>query len=72
VGASLKLYADQLFTLYLLPVEIVGFILLITMIGVIVLSRKEVGGGRREMGGERTEISTLLPPTSDLQPPASR
>jgi len=43
VGASLKLYADQLFTLYLLPVEIVGFILLIAMIGVIVLSRKETG-----------------------------
>jgi NADH-quinone oxidoreductase subunit J len=41
VGASLKLYAYQLFTLYLLPVEIVGFLLLITMIGVIVLSQKE-------------------------------
>jgi NADH-quinone oxidoreductase subunit J len=44
VGASLKAYAYELFTLYLLPVEVVGFILLITMIGVIVLSRKEAGG----------------------------
>ncbi len=43
VGASLKAYAYQLFTLYLLPVEIVGFLLLVTMIGVIVLSRKEEG-----------------------------
>jgi NADH-quinone oxidoreductase subunit J len=41
VGASLKLYAYQLFTLYLLPVEVVGFLLLITMIGVIVISQRQ-------------------------------
>ena len=41
IGASLKLYAYQLFTLYLLPVEIVGFLLLVTMIGVIVLSERQ-------------------------------
>ena len=41
LGASLKLYAYQLFTTYLLPVETVGFLLLIAMLGVIVLSRRD-------------------------------
>ena len=36
-GAS---YAEMLFTTYLLPVQVVGFLLLISMLGVIVLSRK--------------------------------
>jgi len=40
VGASLKLYAYLLFTTYLLPVEILGFLLLIAMLGVVVLSRR--------------------------------
>jgi NADH-quinone oxidoreductase subunit J len=40
VGSSLKLYAYQLFTTYLLPVEVMGFLLLIAMLGVIVLSRR--------------------------------
>jgi len=40
VGDSLKHYAYQLFTTYLLPVQVIGFLLLIAMIGVIVLSRK--------------------------------
>jgi NADH-quinone oxidoreductase subunit J len=39
-GADLKLYAYQLFTTYLLPVQVVGFLLLIAMLGVIVLSKK--------------------------------
>jgi len=39
-GAHLKPYAQQLFTTYLLPVQIIGFLLLIAMLGVIVLSRK--------------------------------
>ncbi len=43
VGASLKAYADQLFTTYLLPVQVVGFLLLIAMLGVIVLSKKFEG-----------------------------
>jgi NADH-quinone oxidoreductase subunit J len=43
VGASLKLYAFQLFTTYLLPVQILGFLLLIAMLGVIVLSKKFEG-----------------------------
>ena len=43
LGASLKLYAYQLFTTYLLPVQIMGFLLLIAMIGVIVLSKKHEG-----------------------------
>jgi NADH-quinone oxidoreductase subunit J len=42
-GANLKLYAEQLFTIYLLPVQIVGFMLLIAMLGVIVLSKKFEG-----------------------------
>lgn len=40
VGASLKQYSYQLFTTYLLPVQVLGFLLLIAMIGVIVLSKK--------------------------------
>jgi NADH-quinone oxidoreductase subunit J len=40
VGNSLRAYAEQLFTVYLLPVQIVGFLLLIAMLGVIVLSKK--------------------------------
>lgn len=42
-GASLKLYAIEMFTAYLLPVQVVGFLLLIAMLGVIVLSRKDPG-----------------------------
>jgi NADH-quinone oxidoreductase subunit J len=45
VGARLKNYADQLFTVYLLPVQVVGFLLLIAMLGVIVLSKKFEGMG---------------------------
>ncbi|MBL9215803.1 MAG: NADH-quinone oxidoreductase subunit J [Opitutaceae bacterium] len=37
---SLKAYAQQLFTTYLLPVQVVGFMLLIAMLGVIVLSKR--------------------------------
>jgi NADH-quinone oxidoreductase subunit J len=37
---SLKAYAEMLFTTYLLPVQVVGFMLLIAMLGVIVLSKK--------------------------------
>ncbi len=40
IGASLRAYGEQLFTTYLLPVQIVGFLLLIAMLGVIVLSKK--------------------------------
>lgn len=43
VGNSLRAYAEQLFTVYLLPVQIVGFLLLIAMLGVIVLSKKFEG-----------------------------
>ena len=43
LGAQLKLYAYQLFTTYLLPVQLIGFLLLIAMLGVIVLSRKHEG-----------------------------
>jgi len=40
VGSSLRGYAEFLFTTYLLPVQITGFLLLIAMLGVIVLSKK--------------------------------
>jgi NADH-quinone oxidoreductase subunit J len=40
VGSSLKLYSYQLFTTYLLPVQMMGFLLLIAMLGVVVLSRR--------------------------------
>jgi NADH-quinone oxidoreductase subunit J len=43
VGATLKSYAAQLFTTYLLPVQVVGFLLLIAMLGVIVLSKRFEG-----------------------------
>jgi len=43
VGADLKSYAYQLFTIYVLPVQIVGFMLLIAMLGVIVLSKRHEG-----------------------------
>ena len=39
-GASLKDFGDQLFTTYLLPVQVTGFLLLVAMLGVTVLSRK--------------------------------
>jgi len=38
--AGLKDYGAKLFTTYLLPVEVVGFLLLVAMLGVIVLSKK--------------------------------
>jgi NADH-quinone oxidoreductase subunit J len=52
---TLKQYAELLFTTYLLPVQVVGFMLLIAMLGVIVLSKKfeappETGDRRREAG----------------------
>jgi len=43
-GASLKYFGYQLFTAYLLPVQVTGFLLLIAMLGVTVLSRKHEPG----------------------------
>ena len=42
-AAALKDYANSLFTTYLLPVQVVGFLLLVAMLGVIVLSKKFTG-----------------------------
>ncbi|HEY9154255.1 MAG TPA: NADH-quinone oxidoreductase subunit J [Opitutaceae bacterium] len=42
-STDLKIYGAKLFTSYLLPVEIVGFLLLIAMLGVIVLSKRFEG-----------------------------
>ena len=41
--ATLRNYGEMLFTTYMLPVQIVGFLLLIAMLGVIVLSKKFEG-----------------------------
>ncbi len=38
--SGLKIYGAKLFTTYLLPVQVVGFLLLIAMLGVIVLSKR--------------------------------
>ena len=40
VGASLKSFGRALFTTYLLPMQVTGFLLLVSMIGVIVLSKR--------------------------------
>ena len=40
VGASLKNFGYSLFTTYLLPMQVTGFLLLVSMIGVIVLSKR--------------------------------
>jgi NADH-quinone oxidoreductase subunit J len=47
VGASLRLYAYQLFTTYFLPVQVIGFLLLIAMLGVILLSHRARREGPR-------------------------
>ncbi len=39
-GASLKAFGYELFTTYLLPMQVTGFLLLVAMIGVIALSKK--------------------------------
>ena len=39
-GGVLKTYGRQLFTTYLLPMQVAGFLLLVAMIGVIVISKK--------------------------------
>ncbi|MDD2765634.1 MAG: NADH-quinone oxidoreductase subunit J [Opitutaceae bacterium] len=39
-GASLKSFGYLLFTTYLLPMQVTGFLLLVAMLGVTVLSRK--------------------------------
>ncbi|MCH6255654.1 NADH-quinone oxidoreductase subunit J [Puniceicoccaceae bacterium K14] len=37
---TLKTFGNQLFTTYLLPMQVTGFLLLIAMVGVIVISKK--------------------------------
>ena len=45
-GSSLKAFGEQLFTTYLLPMQVTGFLLLTAMIGVIILSKKVRPVGR--------------------------
>ena len=40
IGANLKAYGYLLFSVYLLPVQVAGFLLLISMIGVILISKR--------------------------------
>lgn len=42
-STDLKVYGAKLFTSYMLPVQVVGFLLLIAMLGVIVLSKRFEG-----------------------------
>ena len=58
-GANLKNFGYQLFTTYLLPVEVTGFLLLIAMLGVVVLSRQhaEESGSRSQEPEVRGENS---------------
>lgn len=41
----LKSFGNELFTTYLLPMQVTGFLLLVAMIGVIVLSKRNLGKG---------------------------
>lgn len=45
-GSSLKAFGEQLFTTYLLPMQVTGFLLLVAMIGVIILSKQVRPVGR--------------------------
>jgi NADH-quinone oxidoreductase subunit J len=59
VGSGLKDYGSLLFTTYLLPVEVTGFLLLIAMLGVAVLSRKfepEPGDRSQEVGARSQNL----------------
>ena len=56
---SLKAYAEQLFTTYLLPVQVVGFMLLIAMLGVIVLSKRFAADGQSAMNAAHS-VSTPI------------
>jgi len=61
VGGDLKEYGILLFTKYLLPVEVTGFLLLIAMLGVAVLSRKqaeETGVRSQNLEARSQELET--------------
>lgn len=53
---DLKIYGVKLFTSYMLPVQLVGFLLLIGMLGVIVISKtheKKESGDRSQETGDK-------------------
>ena len=52
MAGGLKVFGYQLLTTYLLPMEVTGFLLLIAMLGVTVLSRKQA-----EESGNRSQHS---------------
>jgi NADH-quinone oxidoreductase subunit J len=47
---DLKIYGIKLFTNYMLPVQLVGFLLLTGMLGVIVISKKQGEGNKKAEG----------------------
>lgn len=51
VGSSLKAFGVELFTTYLLPMEVTGFLLLVAMLGVIVLSKRLENAAERGSEG---------------------
>jgi NADH-quinone oxidoreductase subunit J len=58
-GGDLKEYGYLLFTKYLLPVEMTGFLLLIALLGVAMLSRKkeeETGDGKQATGASSKDL----------------
>jgi len=76
VGGDLKDYGNLLFTKYLLPVEMTGFLLLIAMLGVAVLSRKfeqEAGArSRADKTDSSGDISTRVAGGADPGPASAR
>lgn len=52
-GTSVRGYGYGLFTKYMLPFQVTGFLLLIAMIGVIVVSKKITASGNAEKEGPR-------------------
>jgi NADH:ubiquinone oxidoreductase subunit 6 (subunit J) len=47
-STSLKSFGYGLFTKYMLPIQVAGFLLLAAMVGVIVLSKKSLSTGEVE------------------------
>ena len=57
---DLKYYGAQLFTTYLLPVQVVGFLLLIAMLGVIGLASMETVTRDRQVAGFQNRARVAL------------
>jgi NADH-quinone oxidoreductase subunit J len=72
VGSNLKAFGVELFTTYLLPMQVTGFLLLVAMIGVIVLSKRfeQPVGGKSVAALERSDnVATFSPDGSNAAAP---